>query len=147
MSQLNNYTLSPVSEERASEAAGVNSAAGSFGLSFGLAFAGAIMLAVLSLTFTDMAQSSTVLPPAQQQQVATHLEHDAEIMSNTQLRQQLADQPAAIQNEIVRINTEARHIALQVALLVPLIAGLLGLVNSFRMARLRDGGDATVRIG
>ena len=127
-----------MAEERASEAAGVNSAAGSFGLSFGLAFAGAIMLAVLSLSFTNMAQSSTVLPPAQQQQIATVLEHDAEVMSNTQLQQQIADQPAAIQNEIISINTDARHIALQVALLVPLIAGILGLVNSFRMARLPD---------
>src|SRR3954449_7232338 len=45
VSQLNNYTLSPISDERVSEAAGVNSAAGSFGLSFGLAFGGAIMLA------------------------------------------------------------------------------------------------------
>ena len=49
VSQLNNYTLSPISEESVSEAAGVNSAAGSFGLSFGLAFAGAIMLATISL--------------------------------------------------------------------------------------------------
>jgi membrane-associated HD superfamily phosphohydrolase len=32
VSQLNNYTLSPISGERISEAAGVNSAAGSFGL-------------------------------------------------------------------------------------------------------------------
>ena len=40
VSQLNNYTLAPVEEERVSEAAGVNSAAGSFGLSFGLAMAG-----------------------------------------------------------------------------------------------------------
>ena len=39
VSQLNNYTLAPISEERISEAAGVNSAAGSFGLSFGLAMA------------------------------------------------------------------------------------------------------------
>ena len=38
VSQLNNYTLVPISEERVSEAAGVNSAGGSFGLSFGLAF-------------------------------------------------------------------------------------------------------------
>ena len=59
MSQLNNYTLSPIEEERVSEAAGVNSAGGSFGLSFGLAFAGAIMLASLSLIFTDMANSAT----------------------------------------------------------------------------------------
>ncbi|MCZ4618517.1 MFS transporter, partial [Rhodococcus qingshengii] len=47
VSQLNNYTLAPIEEQRISEAAGVNSAAGSFGLSFGLAFAGAIMLAAL----------------------------------------------------------------------------------------------------
>ena len=46
VSQLNNYTLSPIEEERVSEAAGVNSAGGSFGLSFGLAMAGGIMLAV-----------------------------------------------------------------------------------------------------
>ena len=59
VSQLNNYTLSPISEERVSEAAGVNSAAGSFGLSFGLAFAGAIMLATLSFAFTDLADDST----------------------------------------------------------------------------------------
>ena len=70
VSQLNNYTLAPISEERVSEAAGVNSAAGSFGLSFGLAFAGAIMLATLALTFTNMAEASTVLPPAEQQLVA-----------------------------------------------------------------------------
>src|SRR5206468_9832169 len=57
VSQLNNYTLSPISDERVSEAAGVNSAGGSFGLSFGLAFAGAIMLATLSLIFTQKADS------------------------------------------------------------------------------------------
>ena len=56
VSQLNNYTLGPISDERVSEAAGVNSAAGSFGLSFGLAFAGAIMLAALAITFTSRAR-------------------------------------------------------------------------------------------
>src|SRR5437867_3588415 len=108
VSQLNNYTLSPISEERVSEAAGVNSAAGSFGLSFGLAVAGAIMLASLSILFTQQAEASTVLDPTQQQQVATALEDDAEVMSNTQLQQQLADQPPPVQDEIIRINTDAR---------------------------------------
>ena len=138
VSQLNNFTLSPIREERVSEAAGVNSASGSFGLSFGLALAGALMLATLSFTFTHMANASTVLPAAEKQQVAKVLEHDAEIMSNTQLRKQLAGQPKAIQDEIIRINTDARHIALQVALLVPLLAGAVGLAESFRMARLPD---------
>ncbi|HRQ38541.1 MAG TPA: MFS transporter [Chloroflexota bacterium] len=138
VSQLNNYTLSPISEERISEAAGVNSASGSFGLSFGLAFAGAIMLAALAYSFTNMAQESTVLTPDQQVQVAQALEEDAEIMSNTQLEQQLAGQPTDVQAEIIRINTDARHIALQVALMVPLLAALFGLLNSFRMVKLPD---------
>lgn len=138
VSQLNNYTLSPISEERVSEAAGVNSAGGSFGLSFGLAFAGAIMLATLSFTFTNMAEASTVLSPAQQQRVAQVLEDDAELMSNTQLEQLLVNQPPEIRDEIIRINTDTRPIALQVALLIPLLAGLIGVFNSFRMMRLPD---------
>ncbi|MDV7243516.1 MULTISPECIES: MFS transporter [Rhodococcus] len=138
VSQLNNYTLAPIEEERISEAASVNSAAGSFGLSFGLAFAGAIMLATLSLTFTAMAQSSNVLPPAEQQQVARVLEDDAEVMSNTQLEQLLVGQPPEIQEEIIRINTDARPLALQFALLIPIFAGLIGVFNSFRMRRILD---------
>ena len=138
VSQLNNYTLSPISDERVSEAAGVNSAAGSFGLSFGLAFAGAIMLATLSIAFTDMAENSTVLPPAEQQQVADVLEDDAEVMTNTQLAELLVGQPPAIQDEIIRINTDARPLALQVALAIPILAALVGLFFSFRMMRLPD---------
>jgi uncharacterized protein HemX len=115
VSQLNNLTLAPIAEERVSEAAGVNSAGGSSGLSFGLAFAGAILLAVLSASFTGMAQSSTVLSPAEQQQVATTLEHDAQAVSNSQLEKQLAGQPKATQDEIIKINTQARHLALQIA--------------------------------
>jgi LPXTG-motif cell wall-anchored protein len=147
VSQLNNYTLSPISEERVSEAAGVNSAGGSFGLSFGLAFAGAIMLATLSFTFTKMAEASDVLPKASQEQVADALEDDAEVMSNTQLEQQLKGQPPEIRAEILRINTDARHIALQVALLIPILAGLIGLFNSFRMMRLPDPTPSTAAEG
>jgi len=138
VSQLNNYTLSPVSEERVSEAAGVNSAGGSFGLSFGLAFAGAIMLATLSVSFTHLSNSSTVLSSSEKQQVSKTLEHSAEIMSNTALNEQLKEQPAATREEIIRINTQARHTALQIALLIPLLSALLGLLNSFWMMRLPD---------
>ena len=138
VSQLNNYTLAPISDERVSEAAGVNSAGGSFGLSFGLAFAGASLLAVLSFSFTNLANQSTVLSPSQQQHVSTVLEHDAEVMTNTQLSVQLSGQPEAVKAEVIRINTDARHRALQVALIVPVLAGLLGLGASFRMVRLPD---------
>ena len=138
VSQLNNYTLSPISDERVSEAAGVNSAGGSFGLAFGLAFGGAILLATLSFSFTHQANSSTVLSPSQQQLIAKELEHDAQVMTNTQLQAQLQRETPEVQAEVISINTEARHRALQVALLVPLIAALLGLLGSFRMMRLPD---------
>ncbi len=138
VSQLNNYTLSPISDERVSEAAAVNSAAGSFGLSFGLAFAGAIMLATLSLAFTSLSDSSTVLSAQDKQQVATVLEEDAQLVSNAGLAELVADEPAAVAEEIVRINTEARPVALQVALAVPILAGMLGIANGFRMRRLPD---------
>src|SRR3954463_441259 len=138
VSQLNNYTLSPISDERVSEAAGVNSAAGSFGLSFGLAFAGAIMLAALATTFTEAADDSEVLSPAEQQRVADVLDEDAQLMSNTGLEELLAGQPAPVQDEIIRINTDTRPLSLQIALTIPIVAGLFGLANSFRMARLPD---------
>jgi EmrB/QacA subfamily drug resistance transporter len=138
VSQLNNYTLSPISDERVSEAASVNSASGSFGLSLGLAFAGGIMLASLSTIFIGMATSSTVLAPDQQQQVSQALEQDAQVMSDAQLEELLAGQTEEVSDEIIRINTEARPLALQIALAVPLLAGLAGLFTSFRMKRLPD---------
>src|SRR3954463_6541219 len=149
VSQLNNYTLSPISDERVSEAAGVNSAAGSFGLSFGLAFAGAIMLASLSLLFTSRAESSSVPAPAEQQQVATALEDDAEVLSDAGLQELLVDEPPQVQAEIVAINSDVRPIALQVALGIPILAALLGLGNALGMRRLPDptpsaAGDAVL---
>lgn len=138
VSQLNNYTLSPISEERVSEAAGVNSAAGSFGLSFGLASAGAILLATLSIVATDLAHDSKVLPAAAQQQVGDALEDDAEVMSDTQLEAQLRSQPPQVKEEILSINEVARHRALQVALLIPILAGALGIADAARMRRRPD---------
>lgn len=143
VSQLNNYTLAPIDEERISEAAGVNSAAGSFGLSFGLAMAGGVLLAVLSLSFTNLTEASTAIPANQQQQIADKLDEDAEVTSSAKLEQLLAEEPGAVQDEILRINTDTTSRSLQVALLVPIVAGLIGLFNSFRMTRLPDVSPST----
>jgi len=138
VSQLNNYTLAPVDEEHASEAAGVNSAGSNFGLSFGLAIAGGIMLAALSLSFTALANSSTVIPEDDKSAIATALEEDAQVVSDTQLQALLADAPPEVQEEILAINDSARTRSLQIAMLIPVLACGLGLANSFRMVRLPD---------
>jgi MFS family permease len=138
VSQLNNYTLAPISGERISEAAGVNSAGGSFGLSFGLALTGGVMLATLAVAFVSLTEASAVIPPEDKVVVATALEEDAQLLSNTAVAAMVADEPPAVAAEILRINTEARPLALQVALLVPLAAGLLGLAAATLMRRLPD---------
>ena len=86
------------------------------------------MLAVLSTSFQSAAQASTVLSGADQQRVAHALEENAQVITNTQLQELVVDQPPDLRDEIIRINTEARPIALQVALLIPLVAGLVGLL-------------------
>ena len=88
--------------------------------------------------FTDMAENSEVLPPAEQEQVADRLDDDAEVMSNTQLEELLVGQPVPIKEEIIRINDDARPLALQLALIVPIAAAAIGIVTALRMRRLPD---------
>ena len=66
------------------------------------------------------------------------LEDDAQVLTNTKLEELLEGQPEDVQDEIIRINSDARPRALQVALVIPILAGLLGFANSFRMVRLPD---------
>jgi Transposase IS116/IS110/IS902 family len=54
-----------------------------FRLSFGLAFASAIMLATLSLSFTHLANASSVLRPGQQEQVAKALDGTAPVAASS----------------------------------------------------------------
>ena len=48
------------------------------------------------------------------------------------------EEPPAIQAEIIAINDEARALSLQIAMLVPVLACLLGFLNAFRLLRLPD---------
>ena len=115
-------------------------------LSFGLAAVSGdtlpVAFAILrfdSLEFRAcLTESSDVIPPADQELISTALEDNAQLVSTTQLEEQLASQPDDIVDEIVSINTDAGNLALQVAMLVPILACLLGFVNSFRMMRLPD---------
>lgn len=103
-----------------------------------MAFVGAIMLADLSLIVTTMSNNSTVLSPDEKTQVAQVLEQDAQVMSKSQLAGLTSGQSAATQTEILRIKRGARPVALQLALVIPILAGLIGLVVSLRIGRQPD---------
>ena len=79
-----------------------------------------------------------MLTPVEQDKVSKGLEKNAEVMTNTHLEELLVGQPADVKAEIIHINTKARPRALQIALLVPLLAALVGLFQGFRMTRLPD---------
>src|SRR4029079_9586817 len=111
VSQLNNYALAPIDDERIREAAGVTSAAGSFGLSFGLAVAGGTLLATLSLAFTNMTNASPRIPSTQQKQTASTTEGDGGDVSNTQLEELLTEEPPEVQEAVPTINTDATNLA------------------------------------
>ncbi|HEX5911252.1 MAG TPA: hypothetical protein VFY44_12230, partial [Thermoleophilaceae bacterium] len=132
-------------EERISEAAGLNSASGSFGLSFGLAVAGGVLLATLSLAFTNMSNASPEIPSSQQRQIAQTLEDDAQVISTSDLDERLADEPEAVREEVLGINADATNLALQVALLIPILAGFLGLLSAGRMVRLTRAEPVVAR--
>lgn len=105
------------------------------------------MLVSLSTIFTGMATSSTVLAADQQQHVAQRLEEDAQLMSDARLAELITGQPEQTQNEIIRINTAARPLALQIALTVPILASLTGLITSYRMIRIPDPKSASTGEG
>ncbi|HXS48248.1 MAG TPA: hypothetical protein VN756_12400 [Solirubrobacterales bacterium] len=54
-----------------------------------------MLLAVLSLSFTNMTEASSVIPADQQQQIAEKLDEDAEVTSSAKLEQLLAEEPEA----------------------------------------------------
>jgi len=97
----------------------------------------------LSFTFTNMSNDSTVLSSTEKAKVADVLENNAQVLSNTELDKYLETQPPATRDEIIRINTDARPRALQFALLVPVVAAVLGLFNSLRMMRQPDPVPST----
>jgi hypothetical protein len=100
--------------------------------------AGGIMLAVLSFSFTHMTDNGAVIASAQREQIATTLEDNAEVMSNTQLAALLAPRAQGRRWRDPSVQPGiARPIAAG-ALLVPLLASLGEFVNGFRMRRLPD---------
>jgi len=94
-----------------------------------------------------MVNSSPIIPADQKAQISAGLEENAQLLSNTELDALIVNQPADVEAEILRINTEARPIALQIALLVPLIAGLLGFLISLRMVKIPEVKPAAVLEG
>jgi|GEM_PF-3617694 len=101
--------------------------------SLGTAVAGGVLVSALILGVTSLTQASQTLPPAAKERIAVAMQGDISALSDTQVRAALQGQPAAIVDEVVRINAEARDRALGLALASIGLVGLIGLGASLRL--------------
>jgi MFS family permease len=122
-----NVVQSSVPDEDQGALSGVSRAVSNLGSSLGTALAGAVLIASLISGITDLTNESTVLNPAQKEQVEAALQGDVSAVSDDQVRAALEGQPPPVVDEVVRINAEARDRALGRALLAVAIVGLIGL--------------------
>ena len=57
------------------------------------------------LLVSHLTDNSAVIPPSAKQQISAALEDDAEVMSNSQLAEQITGQPAAVEAEVAGSST------------------------------------------
>jgi hypothetical protein len=130
-----NVVQSAASEEEQGAISGVSRSASNLGSSLGTAVAGAVLVSTLIVGVNRLTIESTVLPPEGKAAIATALEDDVSAVSDARVRTVLAGQPAAIVEEVVRINASTRNRGMALALLTIGTVGLLGLFATFFLPR------------
>jgi MFS family permease len=122
-----NVVQSSVSESDQGSLSGVSRSVSNLGSSMGTAVAGAVLISALIAGISNLTDESTVLDPAQKDQISAALENNVTAMSDEQVRERLEGQPQAVVDEVTRINAESRDRALALALVTVALIGLIGL--------------------
>jgi MFS family permease len=126
-----NVVQSALPSEDQGAISGVSRSVSNLGSSLGTAIAGAVLVSAIIAGISSRTADSTVLDPAQKQQLTTAMQGSVSAVSDQQVEQALAGQPPDVVNEVTRINREARNHALGYALIAVGIVGLIGLGAAF----------------
>ena len=140
-----NVVQSSVPDEDQGALSGVSRSVSNLGSSLGTAIAGAVLVSVLISGITSRTDDSTVLDPAEKDEIAVALEGDVSAISDEQVETLLEGRPQEVVDEVVRINREARDVALGYALLAIAAIGLIGLVAAVLLPREKRNGSDTAR--
>jgi MFS family permease len=122
-----NVVQSSVPEDDQGALSGVSRSVSNLGSSMGTAIAGAVLISALISGAATLTAESTVLSPAEKDQVSAALELNVTTMSDEQVRELLEGQPQATVDEVTRINAESRDRALALAMAAVAVIGLIGL--------------------
>ncbi|WP_327016800.1 MFS transporter [Cryobacterium sp. MP_3.1] len=134
-SQNQNLIMSSVTPQRSNETSGVINTSQNIGASLGTSLAGALILSVFVLTATSLNDESPVFSASEQSQLDNAVTEKAQIISDAQLGNAVAELPADQQAEIIEINAEARQTALTVVYAGLALAGLLGFAAALRLPK------------
>lgn len=134
-SQNQNLIMSSVKPTRSNEASGVINTSQNIGASLGTALAGALILSVFVATATSLIDESPEFTPSEQSQLQTGVTEKAQIVSDAQLADIVAEYPPEQQAELTDINAQSRQTSLTVVYGGLALAGLIGFGAALRLPK------------
>ncbi len=139
--QLPNMILSGVEPEEASEASGLQGTAQNLGMALGTAVIGTVILSVaLSTISTDVGESAAI-PDDLKADIELVVEEGLTKPATDRLEQNLAGQPAEVQEAARQIFDDGTLRGFQGAILAGGLVGLLGALVAFRLPKKKLESD------
>lgn len=148
-SQLGAVVVSSAPESESPSVGGLQNTATNIGASLGTALVGSLLIAALSATLIQGIQGNAEIPDKLERQATVQLEGGIPFLSDADLEDALTEAgiEPAVTEEIVDQNAAARYAGLRGALVVVVLAGLVGLFLSGGLpgrvgSVIDDGGKA-----
>ena len=144
-SQLGAVTVSAVPDERSGEVGGLQNTATNLGASLGTALAGSVLIAMLTASAIAGIQQNADVPEPVREQATVEMAAGVPFLSDTQLRQAMAEAGATTgtTDAVVAVNARARVEGLDAALGVLAVIAVAALFFTDRLPRRVTGAPAT----
>lgn len=146
-SQLGAVTVSSFPDERSAEIGGLQNTATYLGASLGTALAGSVLIATLSASAISGVLQNPTVPADVKTQASVELAAGVPFLSDTQLRQALADSPASpeVAESILKVNAQARIDGLKASLALLAVLAVTSLLFTGGIPSDPPGGATAPR--
>ncbi|MDQ5943746.1 MAG: hypothetical protein QG675_514 [Patescibacteria group bacterium] len=141
-SQLQNLVQSAVTTKDSAEASGLFATFQNLGMSFGTAISGVLLVATLIFASNNAIEQDTTLNTEQKQQLTAAYQTKAQIATDAQIQEMVADQPADVSAAVVDINAVARQDSLSYTFILLAVISGLGLLSTIKLPANKPGPKA-----
>lgn len=129
-SQIVNLILSSVTPKETAEASGITSTLEQLGNSLGVAILGSVLVVALSFSLTQQLNADTSLPADIREKAQAAVNDGVEILSNSQIEEQLSDLDPEVEEQVLQMYDSARTNAFRVTMLSVGFIGLLMFITA-----------------